>query len=656
MRQIAIKLTLLGGLLLATGIACTDRSASGVSGSTSPATAVPQATAEVIEEALTYTVQSGDFLSEIAAEFDVSLEDLVEVNDIENATLIEVGQVLLIPGHQTVVVADLFALVASAEQWADIFPPQALPPPVEPTPLEELKNRIVALPWPPHDTMIRGGVVAAFALAALVIGLLGTKVENRTRRWATRATPRGARRVFRWWGNVAIQPRHAYLALRRYAIAAWKIAVITARATLRAIKAADQRYRRARTAVIVGWVRTKVHRDRIAEHAKPVLERADDLAGRAVDATIDRGRDLIDNVRDRSPNHGTFNDLGRAGSSFTRGMKNSADRVRRDVFEPAAPTERWRTQIAGELANAFEHHQLEVRYVPVIDLDAHALSAVEAHLFWQHPQRGLMSARDIHTATQKHPELGAALLEFLLEQSCSFVKEKVDRRFPSAQLIVPITLEQIVESEPLAAIDRGLSSANLAIDRLKVSIAEPHALHDSLTATAFIRNLRSMGIGVHLDDFGMATTEDLRQLGVSSVTVDFSAAGASDEARKILSAAVETAQDLRLPVTAHHNRVAAAEKLQVSLGCTFITAHIDEPVVTTDETAAPATKPLLTFAAKRPAPTNGSSPAKATASSNGTAATARAAEAAASNGTSTTNNGKSEDADAPEPSRSAGSL
>ena len=600
MRRTAWKLTLLGGLLLATGIACTDRTQPRAS---TPSTPAPAVTPVVVpDEPLTYTVVAGDFLSEIANRFEVELDDLIELNNIDDAALIEVGQVLVIPG-ETGTFVDPFA-IEPAERWPEIYPPQELPPPPEPTPLEELRNRVAAWPWPPREQMVAGGVIAGFALTALIAGLLLTSLQYHGRRWVRRATPRAARRAFRWWGAVAMGPRLACKAIYRRAIASGRFSGRVAGGIWAAILVADRRYRRARQAVIVGWVRTRVHRERIAERARPVIDRADDFAGRAVDVTLERTREIVDNVRDRAPGAAadSFTVLGERATSVSRSVRTGAQKARRDVFEPGPQPERWRSPVAGELARAFESGQLQVRYVPVIDLDARTLSAIEAHLFWQHPQRGLMAARDIHTAAHEHPELRAALLEFLLEQSCGFLKERVDDRFPSAQLIVPITLEQIVESEPLAAIDRGLSSADLAIDRLKVSVAESYAMQDPLTAAAFIRNLRSMGIGVHLDDYSLAPAADLRNLGVSSVTVDFAAAGTSAEARELLEEAVEAAQDLRLPITARHSRGHAARDLQVNLGCSFeaageplpadafVKAHVDEPppVAAAQPTDAPS--------------------------------------------------------------------
>jgi len=47
-------------------------------------------------ETITYTVQAGDTLGKIATAYDVTVEDLLVWNDIEDANLIEVGQVLTI--------------------------------------------------------------------------------------------------------------------------------------------------------------------------------------------------------------------------------------------------------------------------------------------------------------------------------------------------------------------------------------------------------------------------------------------------------------------------------------------------------------------------------------------------------------------------------
>jgi LysM repeat protein len=72
----------------------------------SPSPTVPVATpsptvlATPPYEVITYTVQAGDTLSEIAAEFGVTVDAIAEANDIEDPSLIRIGQVLVIPSPE----------------------------------------------------------------------------------------------------------------------------------------------------------------------------------------------------------------------------------------------------------------------------------------------------------------------------------------------------------------------------------------------------------------------------------------------------------------------------------------------------------------------------------------------------------------------------
>jgi LysM repeat protein len=61
------------------------------------ATPSPTVLATPPSEVITYTVQAGDTLSEIAAEFGVTVDAIAEANDIEDPSLIRIGQVLVIP-------------------------------------------------------------------------------------------------------------------------------------------------------------------------------------------------------------------------------------------------------------------------------------------------------------------------------------------------------------------------------------------------------------------------------------------------------------------------------------------------------------------------------------------------------------------------------
>lgn len=65
--------------------------------------ATPTAVPATIEpEGLSYTVQEGDLMGSIAAQFDVPLGALVFVNELDNPDLIQVGQEIVIPNEDDI--------------------------------------------------------------------------------------------------------------------------------------------------------------------------------------------------------------------------------------------------------------------------------------------------------------------------------------------------------------------------------------------------------------------------------------------------------------------------------------------------------------------------------------------------------------------------
>jgi LysM repeat protein len=52
------------------------------------------------DELIHYTVEPGDTLLDIAIEFDVTTEEIIELNDLANENTIQIGQQLLIPAPE----------------------------------------------------------------------------------------------------------------------------------------------------------------------------------------------------------------------------------------------------------------------------------------------------------------------------------------------------------------------------------------------------------------------------------------------------------------------------------------------------------------------------------------------------------------------------
>lgn len=73
---------------------------------------------QVVHAASTYTVQSGDTLSELADKFNLTVEDLVKTNKISDANMIFVDQQIEVPASAEVNQADLDSAAASSANSA----------------------------------------------------------------------------------------------------------------------------------------------------------------------------------------------------------------------------------------------------------------------------------------------------------------------------------------------------------------------------------------------------------------------------------------------------------------------------------------------------------------------------------------------------------
>lgn len=81
-------------------LACATPSAPASSSTPGPRfTPTPAPTVELTPPPFTYVVEPGDKLVNIAAYFQVSVQDIIDLNNLKNPNNIQVGQQLLIPGY-----------------------------------------------------------------------------------------------------------------------------------------------------------------------------------------------------------------------------------------------------------------------------------------------------------------------------------------------------------------------------------------------------------------------------------------------------------------------------------------------------------------------------------------------------------------------------
>ena len=249
------------------------------------------------------------------------------------------------------------------------------------------------------------------------------------------------------------------------------------------------------------------------------------------------------------------------GHSRTRsGVLRSADvamydakhrRTGVEMYHPASDFQtREKLQLLEDLRDAIEHRGLSLYYQPKVGLRDGRITSSEALVRWQHPTRGLLLP-DEFVPVAERAGLVPGLTRAVLAQAISFHAE----RCPHVGVSVNISHRDVVDDNLAEYIADLLRIYGYPAEKLTLEITETELAHDPDRASRSIANLRSAGMRISIDDFGVGYSSMARllDLEVDEVKIDKSfvfAIGADARAIAIIRSTVELAAALGLQVVA----------------------------------------------------------------------------------------------------------
>lgn len=176
--------------------------------------------------------------------------------------------------------------------------------------------------------------------------------------------------------------------------------------------------------------------------------------------------------------------------------------------------------LADDLRVAVPAGQLFAVFQPQIDIRTGSIVAVEGLCRWRHPRRGMVPAQqfiDIAEQSGLIHEIGAFMLEecFVAAETWHAQGREVDVSVNTS----PVQLASEVFTDALA--DR-VRRTHLPPRTLTVEITESMPMTDIETMVPRLEDLRSLGLGVSLDDYGAghASADQLAGLPLSELKLD----------------------------------------------------------------------------------------------------------------------------------------
>lgn len=176
-----------------------------------------------------------------------------------------------------------------------------------------------------------------------------------------------------------------------------------------------------------------------------------------------------------------------------------------------------RRSLEADLRQAIEQEALELHYQPIVSARTGQVSAMEALMRWNHPERGLVPPSafiPIAEATRLVLQLGS----WALRRACADAAAWPER----VKVAVNLSPAQFVAHDILGDVRRALSESGLAHGRLEVEVTESMLVRDADRSRLLFQELRAIGVRIAMDDFGTgySSLSQLRDFPFDKVKVD----------------------------------------------------------------------------------------------------------------------------------------
>jgi diguanylate cyclase (GGDEF)-like protein len=281
----------------------------------------------------------------------------------------------------------------------------------------------------------------------------------------------------------------------------------------------------------------------------------------------------------READHAVYQAKERPGSgqvaTFDEHTRRSADR---------------RTRTEDDLRRAIEDDELDLHYQPIVSVTTGEILGVEALLRWPHPTRGLLVPDQfipIADDSRLAIELGRWVLRAALGQAKAWKDE-----FGELPGRVGVNLSRrhllagVVTDVRAACAEQDAESAWLSLE-----IPESHLTADIESARRVFEELRDIGVGISIDEFGTGASAltQLRRLPVDTVKMDRALVrllAAPDGDRAIVDAILTLASVFDLRVVAVGVETELQRDRLAALGCHGMQGWLVSTVLSADAMTA----------------------------------------------------------------------
>ncbi len=234
-----------------------------------------------------------------------------------------------------------------------------------------------------------------------------------------------------------------------------------------------------------------------------------------------------------------------------------------------------RLELERDLRAAVENNEFELHLQPIVSLDSMQISKFEALVRWRN-RDGRLIPPDSFIKLAEETGLIVQIGRWVIEEACRTLKKWNDQSEGQRDVSISVNVSkrQFAEDEFIEDVRTILEANKTPGCQLHIEVTESVVMHNPENVVKKLRELRELGIEIHMDDFGtgQSSLSCLHQFPIDVLKIDRSFIPTM-ESNASYASIVETiiilAHNLRMKVTAEGIETREQLEKLMLLGCDF---------------------------------------------------------------------------------------